>query len=80
LEADRPATLELAVAQPPRAGKPRLALDHIPALAVALGASADELPAPHGQDPRVCGRLRPRPVQPDMDGNELNTYADDLVR
>src|SRR5918997_3595795 len=41
------------------AGKRRLALDHIPALAAALGVSADELlgAAPR-QDPRV--RSRPR--------------------
>ena len=41
------------------AGKRRLALDHIPALAAALGVSADELlrtSAP--QDPRVIGRPR----------------------
>jgi transcriptional regulator with XRE-family HTH domain len=41
------------------AGKRRLALDHIPALAAALGVSADELlGAPPAQDPRV--RDRPR--------------------
>jgi transcriptional regulator with XRE-family HTH domain len=41
------------------AGKRRLALDHIPALAAALGVSADELlGSPSGQDPRV--RARPR--------------------
>jgi len=40
-------------------GKRRLALDHIPALAAALGVSADELlgPAPR-QDPRVRGEPR----------------------
>ena len=40
-------------------GKRRLALDHIPALAAALGVSADDLlgPAPR-QDPRVRGRPR----------------------
>ena len=40
-------------------GKRRLALDHLPALAAALGVSADELlgPAPR-QDPRVRGRPR----------------------
>jgi transcriptional regulator with XRE-family HTH domain len=41
------------------AGKRRLALDHIPALAAALGVSADELlGSPSAQDPRV--RARPR--------------------
>jgi len=41
------------------AGKRRLALDHIPALANALGASADELLGPSPpQDPRVRGRPR----------------------
>ena len=41
------------------AGKRRLALDHIPALASALGASADELLGPSPpQDPRVRGRPR----------------------
>jgi transcriptional regulator with XRE-family HTH domain len=40
-------------------GKRRLALDHIPALAGALGVSTDELlgPAPR-QDPRVRGKPR----------------------
>ena len=41
------------------AGKRRLALDHIPALAAALGVSADELlGSPPPQDPRVRGRPR----------------------
>jgi transcriptional regulator with XRE-family HTH domain len=41
------------------AGKRRLALDHIPALAAALGVSADELlGAAARQDPRVRGRPR----------------------
>jgi transcriptional regulator with XRE-family HTH domain len=41
------------------AGRRRLALDHIPALAAALGVSSDELLAPRvPQDPRV--RTRPR--------------------
>ncbi len=41
------------------AGKRRLALDHIPALAAALGVSADELlGAPPRQDPRVRGKPR----------------------
>jgi transcriptional regulator with XRE-family HTH domain len=41
------------------AGKRRLALDHLPALAAALGVSADELlGAPPPQDPRV--RERPQ--------------------
>jgi transcriptional regulator with XRE-family HTH domain len=41
------------------AGKRRLALDHIPALAAALGVTADELlrSSPH-EDPRVRGRAR----------------------
>ncbi len=43
----------------PEAGKRRLALDHIPALAAALGVSADELLGPsRPQDPRVRGRPR----------------------
>ena len=43
-------------------GKRRLALDHIPALASALGVSADELlGAPPAQDPRI--RSRPRRFQ-----------------
>jgi len=41
------------------AGKRRLALDHIPALAAALGVSADELlGSPPPQDPRVRGKPR----------------------
>lgn len=43
-------------------GKRRLALDHIPALAAALGVSSDELlGTPASQDPRV--RARPRRFQ-----------------
>ena len=43
-------------------GKRRLALDHIPALAGALGVSADELLAARSvQDPRI--RVRPRSFQ-----------------
>jgi len=43
------------------AGKRRLALDHVPALAAALGVSADELlgAAPR-QDPRIRSRPRTR--------------------
>lgn len=38
-------------------GKRRLALDHVPALAAALGVTADDLlSAPAAQDPRVRGR------------------------
>src|SRR3712207_2036685 len=41
------------------AGKRRLALDHIPALAAALGVSTDHLLGSHvPQDPRVRGRPR----------------------
>jgi transcriptional regulator with XRE-family HTH domain len=43
-------------------GKRRLALDHLPALAAALGVSSDELlGTPASQDPRV--RARPRRFQ-----------------
>lgn len=41
------------------AGKHRLAVDHLPALAAALGVSTDELVgSPPRQDPRVRGRAR----------------------
>jgi len=42
------------------AGRRRLALDHVPALAAALGITADELlgPSPRPQDPRVRGEPR----------------------
>jgi transcriptional regulator with XRE-family HTH domain len=40
-------------------GKRRLALDHVPALAAALGVTADDLlSAPAAQDPRIRGRPR----------------------
>jgi len=40
-------------------GKRRLALDHVPALAAALGVTADDLLGPAlAQDPRVRGRPR----------------------
>jgi transcriptional regulator with XRE-family HTH domain len=60
-------------------GKRRLALDHIPALAAALGVSADELLASGPpQDPRVRGRPRTRKgltVWPlTHDGSALQAY------
>jgi mannose-6-phosphate isomerase-like protein (cupin superfamily) len=41
-------------------GKRRLALDHVPALAGALGVSTDDLLTRQPQDPRVRGRPRTR--------------------
>jgi transcriptional regulator with XRE-family HTH domain len=41
-------------------GKRRLALDHVPALAAALGVSTDDLLTRQPQDPRVRGRARTR--------------------
>ncbi len=56
--ADR-ASLDLSTLSRLEAGKRRLALDHIPALAAALGVSADELLASRPpQDPRVRGEPR----------------------
>ncbi|MDP1848536.1 MAG: XRE family transcriptional regulator [Solirubrobacteraceae bacterium] len=53
------ASLDISTLSRLEAGKRRLALDHIPALAAALGVSADELLASSpGQDPRVRGRRR----------------------
>jgi transcriptional regulator with XRE-family HTH domain len=53
------ASIDISTLSRLEAGKRRLALDHIPALAAALGVSADELlgSAP-AQDPRVRGRSR----------------------
>ena len=53
------ASIDLSTLSRLEAGKRRLALDHIPALAAALGVSADQLlgSAPP-QDPRVRGRPR----------------------
>jgi transcriptional regulator with XRE-family HTH domain len=53
------ANIDISTLSRLEAGKRRLALDHIPALADALGVSADELlgPAP-AEDPRVRGRPR----------------------
>jgi len=53
------ASLDVSTLSRLEAGKRRLALDHLPRLADALGVSADELlRAPVHQDPRV--RRRPR--------------------
>lgn len=51
--ADR-ANIDLSTLSRLEAGKRRLALDHLPALAAALGVSADDLIGPQpAQDPRV---------------------------
>ena len=53
------ASLDVSTLSRLEAGKRRLALDHLPALAAALGVSADELVgSPPPQDPRV--RAKPR--------------------
>lgn len=53
------ASIDLSTLSRLESGKRRLALDHIPALAAALGVSADELlGAAPPQDPRVRGRPR----------------------
>ena len=53
------ASLDISTLSRLEAGKRRLALDHIPALAAALGVDADELlGGPPPSDPRV--RARPR--------------------
>ena len=53
------ASIDLSTLSRLESGKRRLALDHIPALAAALGVSADELLASAPpQDPRVRGRPR----------------------
>ena len=53
------ASLDVSTLSRLEAGKRRLALDHLPALAAALGVSADELVgSPPPQDPRV--RVKPR--------------------
>jgi transcriptional regulator with XRE-family HTH domain len=53
------ASIDLSTLSRLEAGKRRLALDHIPALAAALGVSTDELlAAGPPQDPRVRGRPR----------------------
>jgi transcriptional regulator with XRE-family HTH domain len=53
------ASIDLSTLSRLESGKRRLALDHLPALAAALGVSADELLGPPPpQDPRVRGRPR----------------------
>ena len=53
------ASIDISMLSRLEAGKRRLALDHIPALAAALGVSADELLGPSPpQDPRVRGDPR----------------------
>lgn len=55
----RAAGLDVSTLSRLESGKRRLALDHIPALAAALGVSSDALlGAPPGQDPRVHSRPR----------------------
>jgi transcriptional regulator with XRE-family HTH domain len=56
--ADR-ASMDVSTLSRLEAGKRRLALDHVPALAAALGVSTDDLlHAPPPGDPRVRGRPR----------------------
>ena len=53
------ASIDISTLSRLEAGKRRLALDHVPALAAALGVSADELLGSRPpQDPRVRGRPR----------------------
>jgi transcriptional regulator with XRE-family HTH domain len=53
------ASIDISTLSRLEAGKRRLALDHLPALAAALGVSADELlGSPSPRDPRI--RERPR--------------------
>ena len=53
------ASIDISTLSRLEAGKRRLALDHIPALAAALGVSTDELlGTPPPQDPRVRGEAR----------------------
>ena len=53
------ASLDLSTLSRLEAGKRRLALDHVPRLAAALGVSADDLlTAAPAQDPRVRGPAR----------------------
>ena len=55
--ADR-ANIDLSTLSRLESGKRRLALDHVPALAAALGVSTDELLQTAQRDPRVRGRPR----------------------
>jgi len=53
------ASIDVSTLSRLESGKRRLALDHLPGLAEALGVSADELVSPSGrQDPRVRGQPR----------------------
>ena len=53
------ASIDISTLSRLEAGKRRLALDHVPSLAAALGVSADELLGSRPpQDPRVRGRPR----------------------
>src|SRR5690606_38633495 len=56
----RRASIDVSTLSRLESGKRRLALDHLPALAAALGVSADDLLAPlQRPDPRVCRPGRP---------------------
>jgi transcriptional regulator with XRE-family HTH domain len=58
--ADR-AAIDVSTLSRLESGKRRLALDHVPALAAALGVSADELlGAPEAADPRIRSRPQRR--------------------
>ena len=52
------ATIDISTLSRLESGKRRLALDHLPALARALGVSADELLGGGREDPRVRGEAR----------------------
>jgi transcriptional regulator with XRE-family HTH domain len=55
------ASIDVSTLSRLESGKRRLALDHLPALAAALGVSADELLGSRApRDPRVRGRARSR--------------------
>ena len=55
----RRASIDVSTLSRLESGKRRLALDHVPALAAALGVSADDLlGSTPAQDPRVRGRSR----------------------
>ena len=54
------ASIDLSTLSRLEAGKRRLALDHIPGLAAALGVTADEL---LGSPPRQDPRVRARPIR-----------------
>ena len=74
------ASIDVSTLSRLESGKRRLALDHVPGLAAALGVSADELLATRAEDPRVRAAtkrrdgLKMRPLSRHGPGHGFHAY------